>query len=86
MKKTTKFIVIMAEVECDDTADVQDICEEVEVFCDAHDGSITKSTVVGQWDEMPIPLTEWNKMYKDVYQEDLPEKRKSPELYTGESV
>jgi len=51
--KTVRYIVLKVEVEHEPDADITEICEEVEVFCDHEAGAITKSEVIAVKEERP---------------------------------
>lgn len=53
LKTTTKYIILKVKVEHEGLADVTELCEEVEVYYDHTDGSITESQVVAVLDNLP---------------------------------
>ena len=51
--KTTRYLVLKVEVEHEPDADIETICEEVEVFLDVEEGAITKSEVLDVLTQRP---------------------------------
>ena len=53
--KTKRYILLEVQIEHEPDADLDAICEEVEVFYDDTDAAITESKVLGVYNERVVP-------------------------------